>query len=87
MTPLALIHDSVSAIVVLVFMLLYMQLAAYILTPKVMGKAVRAPSSVVLILLAGSSLFGLPGALVAIPISAGVILIVKEVVMPRKDRT
>ncbi|MFE4470186.1 AI-2E family transporter [Leifsonia sp. NPDC056824] len=87
MTILALIHSPVSAIVVLIFMLVYMQVEAYILTPRVMGKAVQIPGSVVLIsALAGSTLFGLPGALVAIPISAGIILIIKEVVMPRKDR-
>lgn len=88
MTVLALIHSPVSGVVVLVFMLIYMQVEAYILTPKVMGKAVQVPGSVVLIsALAGSTLFGLPGALVAIPISAGIILIIKEVVMPRKDRS
>jgi predicted PurR-regulated permease PerM len=85
MTILAFIHSPVSGLVVLVLMLIYMQVEAYILTPRVMGKAVQIPGSVVLIsALAGSTLFGLAGALVAIPISAGVILIIKEVVMPRK---
>jgi len=86
MTVLAFIHSPLSGLMVLVFMLIYMQVEAYILTPKVMGKAVQVPGSVVLIsALAGSTLFGLPGALVAIPISAGIILIIKEVVMPRKE--
>lgn len=86
MTVLAFIHSPVSGLVVLIFMLIYMQVEAYVLTPKVMGKAVQVPGSVVLIsALAGSTLFGLPGALVAIPISAGIILIIKEVVMPRKE--
>ncbi|KRC50710.1 hypothetical protein ASE16_06840 [Leifsonia sp. Root227] len=86
MTVLAFIHSPVSGLFVLIFMLIYMQVEAYILTPKVMGKAVQVPGSVVLIsALAGSTLFGLPGALVAIPISAGIILIIKEIVMPRKE--
>jgi len=86
MSVLAFIHSPVSGVVVLVMMLIYMQVEAYILTPRVMGKAVQVPGSVVLIsALAGSTLFGLPGALVAIPISAGIILIIKEVVMPRKE--
>lgn len=86
MSVLAFIHSPVSGVVVLVLMLAYMQVEAYILTPRVMGKAVQVPGSVVLIsALAGSTLFGLPGALVAIPISAGIILIIREVVMPRKD--
>lgn len=88
MSVLAFIHSPVSGIVVLVAMLVYMQVEAYILTPRVMGKAVQVPGSVVLIsALAGATLFGLPGALVAIPISAGIILIIKEVVMPRKERS
>ncbi|MDJ0313601.1 AI-2E family transporter [Arthrobacter sp. H35-D1] len=86
MTILAFIHSPVAGLVVLIFMLIYMQIEACILTPKVMGKAVQIPGSVVLIsALAGSTLFGLPGALVAIPISAGIILIIKEVVMPHKQ--
>jgi predicted PurR-regulated permease PerM len=86
MTIISLLHSPVSALIVLIFMLIYMQVEAYVLTPKVMSKAVKIPGSVVLIsALAGGTLFGLPGALVAIPISAGIILIVKEVVMPAKE--
>ncbi|GAB3118827.1 AI-2E family transporter [Glaciibacter psychrotolerans] len=86
MTVLALFHSPTSALIVLIFMLIYMQVEAYVLTPKVMSKAVKIPGSVVLIsALAGGTLFGLAGALMAIPISAGVILIITEVVMPRKD--
>jgi predicted PurR-regulated permease PerM len=86
MSVLAFIHSPVSGVIVLVLMLVYMQVEAYILTPRVMGKAVQVPGSVVLIsALAGATLFGLPGALVAIPISAGIILIITEIVMPRKD--
>ncbi len=87
MTVLAFIHSPTSGLVVLIFMLIYMQVEAYILTPKVMSKAVKIPGSVVLIsALAGGTLFGLPGALVAIPISAGIILIITEVVMPTKQQ-
>jgi predicted PurR-regulated permease PerM len=71
---------------VLLVMLVYMQVEAYLFTPKVMSKAVQVPGSVVLIsALAGGTLFGLAGALIAIPISAGVILIIRELVMPRKE--
>ncbi|MBM7470893.1 AI-2E family transporter [Subtercola frigoramans] len=87
MTVIAFIHSPVSALIVLIFMLIYMQVEAYVLTPKVMSKAVSVPGSVVLIsALAGGTLFGLAGALVAIPISAGAILIIREVVMPRRER-
>ena len=83
---IAFIYSPTAGLIVLVLMLIYMQVEAYVLTPKVMSKAVKVPGSVVLIsAIAGGTLFGLPGALVAIPVSAGIILIVTEVVMPRKE--
>jgi len=85
MTLLSLFVSPVAAIIVLLAMLVYMQVEAYILTPKVMSKAVQVPGSIVLIAaLAGGTLAGLPGALVAIPVAAGILLIIKEVVVPRK---
>ena len=87
MTLLSLLVSPVAAIIVLVAMLVYMQVEAYILTPRVMSRAVQVPGSIVLIAaLAGGTLAGLPGALVAIPVAAGILLIVKEVVVPRKAR-
>ncbi|WP_271986205.1 AI-2E family transporter [Pseudoclavibacter terrae] len=87
MTIIALFASPISALIVLISMLVYMQVEAYILTPRVMSKAVQIPGSVVLIAaLAGGTLLGLLGALVAIPISAGIILLIREVVIPRKAR-
>jgi len=88
MTVLALFVSPLSAIIVLAAMLVYMQVEAYILTPRVMSKAVQVPGSIVLIAaLAGGTLAGLPGALVAIPVAAGILLIIKEVVVPAKARS
>jgi predicted PurR-regulated permease PerM len=87
MTVIAFIHSPTSAIIVLIAMLIYMQVESYIIDPKVMGKAVEVPGSVVLIsAMAGGALFGLAGALIAIPVSAGVILIIREVIWPAKER-
>lgn len=86
MTVVALFHSPTAAVIVLIAMLVYMQIEAYILTPKVMSKAVQIPGSVVLIsALAGGTLLGLLGALVAIPISAGILLIIKQVVIPARE--
>ncbi|WP_353808326.1 AI-2E family transporter [Agromyces sp. SYSU T00194] len=86
MTIVALFVSPTAAIIVLIFMLIYMQVEAYILTPRVMSKAVSIPGSLVLIAaLAGGTLAGLPGALVAIPIAAGILLIIREVVVPKKE--
>lgn len=88
MTVVSLFVSPVAALIVLIAMLVYMQIEAYVLTPRVMSKAVQVPGSVVLIsALAGGTLLGLLGALVAIPISAGIILIIREVVVPKKARS
>ncbi|BDZ54565.1 AI-2E family transporter [Agromyces marinus] len=87
MSVIALFTSPTAAIIVLVGMLIYMQVEAYILTPRVMNRAVQVPGSIVLIAaLAGGTLAGLPGALVAIPVAAGILLIIKEVVVPWKAR-
>jgi predicted PurR-regulated permease PerM len=76
-----------TAIIVLVYFLIYMQIEAYVISPRVMNKAVSIPGSVVVIAaLAGGTLLGVLGALIAIPIAASIILIIKEVAMPRLDK-
>ncbi len=76
-----------TALVVLIYFLIYMQLEAYVLSPRIMNKAVSIPGSVVVIAaLAGGTLMGILGALVAIPIAASVILIIKQVAMPRLNK-
>jgi predicted PurR-regulated permease PerM len=88
MTVLTLFVSPTAALIVLISMLIYMQVEAYIFTPKVMSKAVQVPGSIVLIAaLAGGTLAGLPGALVAIPVAAGILLVLKEVVIPAKARS
>lgn len=88
MTALSLFVSPTAALIVLIAMLVYMQVEAYILTPRVMSRAVQVPGSIVLIAaLAGGTLAGLPGALVAIPVAAGILLIIKEVVVPWKARS
>lgn len=76
-----------TALVILIYFLVYMQIEAYVVSPRVMNKAVSIPGSVVVIAaLAGGELMGILGALVAIPIAASIILIIKEIAMPRLDK-
>ena len=66
--------------------LVYMQIEAYVLTPKVMNRAVSIPGSLVVIgALAGGTLLGLLGALVAVPVAASILIIIKQVWIPRQD--
>lgn len=85
-TVLALFTGWVPALVFAVAYLVYMQLEAYVLTPKVMNRAISVPGALVVIgALAGGTLLGLLGALVAIPVTASILLIVKRVYIPKQD--
>jgi predicted PurR-regulated permease PerM len=75
-------------VVVLVAMLLYEELESRVLVPKIYGKALRLPSSVVLFaLLVGGTLLGIVGALLALPAAAAVGMLIRElrVDLPGED--
>lgn len=83
----ALFTSVTSAIVLAVYYLVYQQFENYVLGPRIMARTVSVPGAVALVAaLAGGSLLGILGALIAIPIAAGVLLIVQEVWMPQQDR-
>lgn len=85
-TSVALITSPVAALIFAICYLIYMQLEAYVLTPRVMNRTISVPGSLVVIgALVGGTLLGLLGALVAIPVTASVLLIIKQVVIPRQD--
>jgi len=70
------------------FYVCYRFVEDYLLMPRVMRHAVRvSPAVTVLATIIGGSLLGIIGALVAIPIAAGIKLIVEESVFPRQDRS
>lgn len=74
-----------SVIAVGIYYLIYMQVEAYLLNPRIMSRAVRLPGALVVIAaLAGGTLLGILGALIAIPVAAAVLLIVQQVVVPRQ---
>ena len=63
-----------------------MQIEAYVLNPRIMNRAVKVPGVVVVIAaLAGGTLLGILGALIAIPVAAAVLLIVNQVFIPRQN--
>ncbi|TFB46460.1 AI-2E family transporter [Cryobacterium tagatosivorans] len=69
-----------------IYYLIYMQVEAYVLSPHIMSRAVAVPGAVVVIAaLAGGSLLGLLGALIAIPVAASALMIIKQVVIPRQN--
>lgn len=75
-----------AVLVVGVYYLVYMQVEAYVISPHVMNRAVKVPGVVVVVAaLAGGTLLGILGALVAIPVAAAILLIVKQVIVPRQN--
>ncbi|MFE4227937.1 AI-2E family transporter [Arthrobacter sp. NPDC056886] len=82
-TVVTLFTSPTTALVVFLVMLAYMQVEAYVLTPRVVGKAISIPGSLVLIgAMVGGTLLGLLGALIACPVTAAILLITKKVVVP-----
>jgi len=70
-----------------IYYVVYQQIENYVIAPRVMARTVSVPGAIALIAaLAGGSLLGILGALVAIPLAAGLLLIVQEVVLPRQER-
>jgi len=66
-------------IVVLVLMIAYEELESRLIIPRVYGRALRLPSSVILLsLLAGGVLYGITGALLALPLAAAARMLIEE---------
>jgi predicted PurR-regulated permease PerM len=81
-----LFNGSPAVIIVAIYYLVYMQVEAYVLSPKIMSQAVKIPGVVVVIAaLAGGTLLGILGALIAIPVAASITLIINQILVPRLD--
>lgn len=68
--------------------LIYMEFESRILVPRIYGQVLRLPpTAVILALLAGGTLMGIIGALLALPIAAGLLMMLEElkVDMPGND--
>ena len=75
------------AIATLAFYIGYRLFEDYLLTPRVMRHTVRiSPGITIVAVLIGGVLLGLLGAVIAIPIAAGIQLILQEVTFPSLDR-
>jgi predicted PurR-regulated permease PerM len=79
--------SPVAALVFVVAYLVYIQVEAYFVTPRVMGRVAAVPAVLVIIgAMVGATLLGLLGALVAIPLTASLLIVVRKVWIPRQDR-
>jgi hypothetical protein len=68
-----------AVVIVCILMFAYQEFESRILVPRVYGKVLRLPPAVVLVsLLVGGTLMGIVGALLALPIAAGLQMVVRE---------
>ena len=85
-TIIALTQSITIGIVAFIAYVLYVQVENYVITPRIMKRRLSVPGAVTIIsAMIGSSLLGLIGGLLAVPVAAAVILILDEVVIPRAN--
>jgi len=79
---------SVQALIAfLIVIVVYQQIENYILQPTIIGKAAEVSGFTVLVsVLAFGALFGLIGAIIAVPIAAGIQIVVEELTAARRAR-
>ena len=87
-TIIALTQSVSIGIIAFVGYVVYVQVENYVLTPKIMKRTLAVPGAVTIIsALIGTSLLGLVGGLLAVPVAASIILILEEVVFPRAEKS
>ena len=87
-TIIALTDSPLIAAIAFIAYVVYVQFENYVLTPRVMKRSLSIPGLVTIIAaLIGTSLLGLVGGILAVPIAAAVLLILEEVVYPQADKS
>ena len=87
-TIIALTQSVSIGVIAFLAYVVYVQVENYVVTPRIMKRTLALPGAVTIIsALIGSSLLGLIGGLLAVPVAASIILILDEVVFPRADNS
>lgn len=85
-TVVALFSSPTQALIFAIAYLVYIQIESYVLSPRIMNRAISIPAALVLIgALVGGALMGVLGVLVALPVMASILLVIREVVVPRQN--
>jgi len=83
---LCLFASPATALAAAIYYLVYMQVEAYVISPRIMSRAVQVPGALVVIAaVAGATIGGVLGALVAVPAAASIIIIVQKVIYTRQE--
>jgi predicted PurR-regulated permease PerM len=86
-TLVAFSQSPTRGLIALVAYIAYQQIENYLIVPRIMKRNLAIPGIVTIIAaLIGTSLLGLVGALLAVPIAAAVLLIIDEVVLPSAEQ-
>ncbi|WP_457099964.1 AI-2E family transporter [Microbacterium sp. P5_E9] len=82
----ALFTSPTQALMFAIAYLIYIQIESYILSPRIMNRAISIPGVLVLIgAMVGGTLLGVLGVLLALPTMAMILLIIREVWVPKQD--
>jgi predicted PurR-regulated permease PerM len=85
-TAIAFAEDPKIGLICVIFYVVYQQAENYLIYPRVMSKSVDVPGAVTVIAaLIGAGLFGVVGALLAIPTAASILMLTREVWVKRQD--
>jgi predicted PurR-regulated permease PerM len=86
-TAIGFATDVKVGVACLIFYVIYQQVENYVIYPRVMQRSVNVPGSVTVIAaLIGAGLLGVVGALLAIPTAAAILLLMRELWLPRQER-
>lgn len=84
-TAIAFATDVKTGVACLIFYIAYQQIENYLIYPRVMQRSVDVPGQVIVIAaLIGAALLGVVGALLAIPTAAAILLLIRELWLPRQ---
>ncbi|HEV7197107.1 MAG TPA: AI-2E family transporter [Pedococcus sp.] len=83
----AVFDEPKKAVIAAVYYVVYQQVENYLVMPRIMAHTVLVPGAMTVVAaLAGGTLLGALGALLAIPVAAGLLLLYEEVLLPRQRR-
>ncbi len=87
-TLVALTQSPTKGLMAILLYTAYVQIENYIITPRIMRRSLSIPGLVTITAaLLGTSLLGLVGGVLAVPLAAAVMLIMNEVIFPKADQS
>ncbi|MBK8459633.1 MAG: AI-2E family transporter [Micropruina sp.] len=79
--------SPVTGLITLIYFLIYQQIDTYFIQPRIFERSVHVPGVIVILAaVSGGTIYGMMGALLAIPTVAALLLLYREVLIPALDR-